>query len=104
MSLLDHRGCKMRKYEIIYIVKPTIDDERRAAILEEAKKIIENDGSVSEVEEMGKRRLAYEIKKNTEGFYTVISYEAEVSVNPILKKKFKLNEDVIRDLIIRVDK
>ena len=94
----------MRKYEIIYIVKSTIDDERRAAILEETKNIIENDGSVTEVEEMGKRRLAYEIQKNTEGFYTVISYEAEVSVNPMLKKKFKFNDDVIRDLIIRVDK
>ncbi len=94
----------MRKYEIIYIVKTTVDDERKAEILEEAKGIIETAGTVTEVEEMGKRRLAYEIKKNNEGFYTVISYEAEVSVNPILKKKFKLNEDVIRDLIVRVDK
>jgi len=94
----------MRKYEIVYIVKTTVDDERKAEILDEAKGIIETAGTVTEVEEMGKRRLAYEIKKNTEGFYTVISYEAEVSVNPILKKKFKLNEDVIRDLIVRVDK
>ncbi|MDM8534340.1 30S ribosomal protein S6 [Clostridiaceae bacterium HSG29] len=94
----------MRKYEIIYIVKTTVDDERKTEILEEAKGIIETAGTVTEVEEMGKRRLAYEIKKNNEGFYTVISYEAEVSVNPILKKKFKLNEDVIRDLIVRVDK
>ena len=94
----------MRNYEAIYIVKPTIDDERRKEILEEAKQVIAEAGTVTEVEEMGKRRLAYEIKNNTEGYYTVISYEAETSVNPILKRKFKLNDDVVRDLIVRMDK
>lgn len=94
----------MRNYEAIYIVKPTIDDERRKEILEEAKKVIAEAGTVTEVEEMGKRRLAYEIKNNTEGYYTVISYEAETAVNPILKRKFKLNDDVVRDLIVRMDK
>lgn len=94
----------MRKYEIIYIVKPTIDDEGRKAILEEAKNVISKEGTVTQVDEMGKRRLAYEIKNNTEGFYTVVSYETESDINPILKRKFKLNEDVIRDLIVRVDK
>lgn len=94
----------MRKYEAIYIVKPTVDDEGRKAILEEAKNVIAKDGTVTKVDEMGKRRLAYEIKNNTEGFYTVVSYETEAAINPILKRKFKLNEDVIRDLIVRVDK
>ena len=94
----------MRNYEAIYIVKPTIDDERRKEILEEAKQVIAEAGTVTEVEEMGKRRLAYEIKNNTEGYYTVISEEAETSVNPILKRKFKLNDDVVRDLIVRMDK
>lgn len=93
----------MRKYEVIYIVKPTIEEERRKEILEIAKEVIGANGTVTEVEEMGKRRLAYEIKNNTEGYYTVISYEADTSVNPILKRKFKLNEDVVRDLIVRVD-
>lgn len=93
----------MRKYEVIYIVKPTIEEERRKEILETAKEVIGANGTVTEVEEMGKRRLAYEIKNNTEGYYTVISYEADTSVNPILKRKFKLNEDVVRDLIVRVD-
>jgi small subunit ribosomal protein S6 len=94
----------MRNYESIYIVKPTVDDERRKEILEEAKRVIAESGTVTEVEEMGKRRLAYEIKNNTEGYYTVISYEAETTVNPILKRKFKLNDDVVRDLIVRMDK
>jgi len=94
----------MRNYESIYIVKPTVDDERRKEILEEAKQVIAESGTVTEVEEMGKRRLAYEIKNNTEGYYTVISYEAETTVNPILKRKFKLNDDVVRDLIVRMDK
>ena len=49
----------MRNYEVIYIVKPTIDDERRKEILEEAKQVIAEAGTVTEVEEMGKRRLAY---------------------------------------------
>ena len=94
----------MRNYEAIYIVKPTIDDESRKEILEQAKQVIAEAGTVTEVEEMGKRRLAYEIKNNAEGYYTVISYEAETTVNPILKRKFKLNDDVVRDLIVRMDK
>lgn len=96
-------GVEMRNYEIMYIVKPTIDEGRRTEILDAVKKIIETAGSVKEVIDMGSKKLAYEIKKNAEGYYMLVSYEADTTVNPELKKRMKLNEDVIRDLIIKID-
>ena len=93
----------MKLYEIIYIVKPTIEEGRREEILENLRQTISENGSIVDTHDMGKRRLAYEIKNNKQGYYSIVRFKSDGSSNNLIKKKMKLNEDVIRDMIVKVD-
>ena len=66
----------MNKYETVFIINPNVEEAGVKELIEKFSNIINNDGKVEEVQEMGKRKLAYEIKKNSEGYYVVINFEA----------------------------
>ena len=69
----------MRAYELLYIVKPTLDDEAREAILNSIKEIITSaNGEVGEVDVWGSRKLAYPIQKFRDGYYILINFKATV--------------------------
>ncbi|MDR1914811.1 MAG: 30S ribosomal protein S6 [Clostridiales bacterium] len=94
----------MNKYEIGVIVKPDVEDEALKAELEKVQELITRfGGSVDKVDEWGKRRLAYEIDKLTEGFYTFITFSAESTAPKEIESRIRFFENVIRYLIIRLD-
>ena len=66
----------MNKYESVIIINPNLEEEAIKALIEKISNLINTDGKVSSVEEVGKKKLAYEIKKNKEGFYVVFKFEA----------------------------
>jgi len=92
----------MTKYELALIVNAKIDDEERAAVVEKAKQYIERfNGTVTEVEEWGRKRLAYEIQKMREGFYYFIQFEADTSCPAELEKHVRIMDNVLRYLIVK---
>ena len=91
----------MKAYEVLYIVKPTLDDEAREAVLDSIKNIInEAKGEVGEIDVWGSRKLAYPIEKFRDGVYTLVNFKADVEFPKELDRRLKISEDVIRHVIV----
>lgn len=95
----------MRKYETIFILHPSLDEEAVKANIEKFKGVIENGGgSIDNVDFWGKRKLAYEIKKVNEGFYTLVNFSAGPELPKELDRIFRITDGVIRHLIVKEEK
>ena len=94
----------MNKYELAVVLSAKIEDEDRAAVIEKVKAQIERfGGTVTEVDEWGKRRLAYEIQKMREGFYYFIRFDADASCPAEGERRVRIMDNVIRYLCVRQD-
>ncbi len=93
----------MNKYESVIIVKPTVDDEHLKELEKSFTEIINKDGKLEKVDEMGKRKLAYEVKKNTEGIYVVFYFEANPTLIEELERNYRISDDVIKFINVRVE-
>ena len=94
----------MNKYELALVVSAKLDNEGVAAVVDNAKQLIERfGGQVSEVEEWGKRKLAYEIQKQTEAFYFFVQFEADATAPAEIESRMRIMENVLRYLVIRKD-
>lgn len=94
----------MNKYELVLVVSAKIEDEARAAVVDKAKAYIERfGGKISEVEEKGKQKLAYEIQKMNEGFYYFIQFEAETTAPAEIESRVRIMDNVLRYLCVRQD-
>ena len=92
----------MRKYETIFILHPSFDEEAVKANIEKFQGVIENGGGkVENVDFWGKRKLAYEIAKVNEGFYTLINFEANTELPKELDRVFRITDGVIRHIIVK---
>jgi len=92
----------MNKYELALVVNAKIEDEVRTATVEKAKDYITTlGGTITNVDEWGKKRLAYEIQKMKEGFYYFIHFESESNVPGELEQRIRIMENVLRYLCIR---
>ena len=92
----------MNKYELAVVVNAKIDDEARAAVVDKVKALIERfGGQITEVEEWGRKRLAYEIDKMNEGFYYFIRFDAESTAPAEIEKRMRIADNVIRYLCVR---
>jgi len=96
----------MRKYEIMYIIRPTLELEAKKALIQELNLILTSRGTETvNVNEWGTRELAYEIKDFKKGYYVVLSALATPEATFELDRVMKIKEDVIRHIIIsREDK
>jgi small subunit ribosomal protein S6 len=91
-------------YELMYIVRPTVDEQALAAVNEKIEKFITNGGGqLLKREDWGKRRLAYPIAKFTEGFYSVLQLDLPSRAVRDLDRSLKLTEEILRFLITRVE-
>lgn len=94
----------MNKYELAIVVNAKIEEEERIATVEKAKAYVTRfGGTISDVEEWGKKRLAYEIQHMREGFFYFIHFEAEPTAPIELEKRIRIMENVIRYLCVRND-
>ena len=92
----------MRKYEIMVIVHPDVDDRQVAALVEKPLDVInKSGGTVDSMEVWGRRRLAYDIQKKSEGIYVVINVTAEPAAVKELDRLFTLNEQIMRTKVLR---
>jgi small subunit ribosomal protein S6 len=95
----------MRKYETIFILNPALDEEGFKSNVEKFKDVIQNAGGVVDnVDIWGKRKLAYEINKVNEGYYTLINFSAEPELPKELDRVFRITDNVIRHIIVNDEK
>lgn len=93
----------MRKYEAVYIFLPSLEEEKRTKLLDRFKAIIEENGSILNIDEWGNRKLAYLIDDIGEGYYVLINFEAEPEVIKELNRIAKISDSIMRHMIIRED-
>ena len=92
----------MNKYELALVVNAKLEDEARDAVVEQAKGYITRyNGTITDVEDWGKKRLAYEIQHMHEGFYYFIQFEADSDCPAELEKHMRIMDNVLRYLIVK---
>ncbi len=104
MGRLDQKEVyRMTKYEIMYIIRPNIEEEEKTALVERFNNVIsENDAELLETKDWGKRRLAYEINDFRDGHYMIIKLQAnQAKATQEFDRLAKISEDIIRHLIVR---
>ena len=94
----------MNKYELAVVVSAKLEDDERAATVEKVKDMItRHGGTITNVDEWGKKRLAYEVQKMKEGFYYFIRFDAEPTVPAEIESRVRIMDNVIRYLVVRQD-
>ena len=94
----------MNKYELAFVVSAKIEDDARTATVEKAKEYITRaGGTVTEVEDWGKKKLAYEIQHQSEGFYYFIQFDAAADVPAQVEQRVRIMDNVLRFLCVRKD-
>lgn len=93
----------MRKYEGVFIFLPNLEEEARNSTLDRMKGIIEDGGKITNVDEWGLRKLAYEINDLKEGYYVLINFESTPETKVELERIVKISDDIMRYMIVRED-
>lgn len=94
----------MRKYEIMYIIRPDMEEEARNELIERFNKVLTDNGAeVEKVDEMGKRRFAYEINNYRDGYYVVVNFSSDHKAVDEFDRLAKYSDDIIRHLVVRED-
>ncbi len=92
----------MRNYEVMFVVRPNIEDEASNAVCENMKKVLENQGAkVLEVVNMGRRELAYEVKKFNNGNYFLFKVSGEAAAVKEFDRVANISEDIIRHIVVK---
>ena len=94
----------MNKYESIYVLRPTMEEEAIKAMVERFSNLIVSEGGeIENIDEWGKRRLAYPIQDFREGYYELMNFKADPQLPSELERNYKITDEVIRYIIIRDD-
>ena len=94
----------MNKYELAVVVSAKIEDDERAAVVDKCKALVERfGGNITEVDEWGKKKLAYEVQKMSEAYYFFIQFDAEPTVPAEVEQDVRIMDNVLRFLVVRKD-
>lgn len=93
----------MNQYELMFILDPILEDDKKEAAIETVKEIIAADGEVSDVNIWGVKKLAYPIRKKNEGYYVVMQFTANPDLPKELDRRLKISDSFMRHLIINKD-
>lgn len=94
----------MTNYEVMFIIDPALEDDKKDATIDTVKGIIEaNNGIVGETDKWGMRKLAYPIRKKNEGYYVVLPFQAEPEFPKELDRRLRISDAVMRHIIVNKD-
>ena len=93
----------MNKYESIIIVNPNVDEDKLKALENTITELVNKDGKMEKVEELGKKKLAYEVKKNKEGIYVAFYFEGNPTLIAELERNYRIIDEVIKFIDIRTN-
>ena len=93
-----------RKYETVFIVRPTLDDDSVDRCVNTVEEFLKaQDGKILSTDKKGRKRLSYEVKKLRDGFFVILRYEIKPSAIVAFKRMLQLNEDVIRSITVTLE-
>ena len=91
----------MKKYELAVVLRPDLDEEAKAAEMQKVQELITRvGGTIEKIDDWGKKRLAYEIQKVNEGFFSFVTFDAETSAPAEIESRMRIMENVLRYLIV----
>ena len=93
----------MNKYESVIIINPSLEDEAIKTTVKSFEDLINKEGKVLETNEVGRKKLAYEIKKNKEGYYVVYTFEAKPDSIKELERIYRITDEVIKFIVVRLE-
>jgi len=93
----------MNKYELMFIIDPTLEDDKKEAAVENVKNIIAEAGEVTETEVWGLKKLAYPIEKKKEGYYVVMQFNAQPELPKELDRRLRIADAYMRHIIVSKD-
>ena len=91
----------MNKYESVIIINPSADENKVKSLIDRFSDLINKQGKVEKVDTLGKRKLAYEVKKNKEGIYVVFYFEAEPTLIAELERNYRITDEVIKFIVVK---
>ena len=91
----------MNKYESVVVINPNIEVEAVKTLIAKFSDLINTDGKVNSAEELGKKKLAYEIKKQKEAYYVVLKFEANPQLITELERIYRITDEVIKFIVIK---
>lgn len=91
-------------YETIFIVNPNLSEEDTKSIVAKFTSLIESAGTIESVEDWGKRKLAYEINDEKEGYYTLVNFTADSQFPRELERNYKITDSILRYLVVKKEK
>ena len=94
----------MNKYESVVIINPNCTEEALKALEDKISGLINTNGKVESVENMGKKKLAYEIKKNKEATYLLFNFEAKPESIAELERNYRITDDILKFIVVRKEK
>ena len=93
----------MNKYELMFIIDPTLEDAKKESYIEEVKGIIAAAGEVSDTDVWGLKKLAYPIQKKTEGYFVVMHFTASPELPKELGRRLRISDNCMRHIIVNLD-
>lgn len=93
----------MNNYETVFLVSNKIKEDERNALVEKIAKLINEQGKVSKIDEIGLRKMAYEIRKHNEAYYYVVYFESEPSFISELERNYRIIDEIIKFIVVKQD-
>ena len=91
----------MNKYESVIIVNPNLEEQAIKALVAKFSDLINGDGKIEKVDEVGKKKLAYDIKKQSEGYYIVFYFEANPNLIAELERIYRITDEVMKFIVVK---
>lgn len=101
MGYLERMDLFMNKYETIMIIDNDITDEQKRNAISKIEEYISKNGKITEAKSMGTRKLAYEIKKHTEGYYYIINFETDAEKIAELERIYRITDEILKFIVIK---
>ena len=93
----------MNKYETVFLISNQITEEQRKSVCARIEDLISKNGTITKIEDLGEKRLAYEIQKHTKAFYYVINFESDSSFIYELERNYRITEEILKFIVVRQD-
>ena len=93
----------MNKYESVIIINPSVDEEGMKNLIKTYTDLINKNGKVEKVDELGKKKLAYEVKKNSEAYYVIFTFEAKPDSIVELERNYRITDEIIKFIVVKKD-
>ncbi len=93
----------MNKYETVILISNQIAEEQRDNVISKIKNLINENGKVTEIENMGEKKLAYVVRKHERAFYYIINFESDVSFISELERNYRIMDEILKFIVVRQD-